>query len=171
MMDATLIAFRLVHVLSGVFWVGAMVFLAAFLVPSVNDVGPDGGKVIAALSKRRFMNIMPVIAGLTILSGLWLYWRASTGFSTDYMKSGPGHAYALGALCAITAFIIGMTVTRPAMLKALQLGQAAATAEPGEREKILATAKAIRERGAKAGNIIALLLLIAAAAMAVGRYV
>ena len=170
-MDVTLIVFRLVHVLGGVFWVGAMVFVANFLVPAVGDAGPDGGKVIAALMRRRFMTIIPIVAALVILSGLWLYWRASSGFSTDYMKSGPGHAYAIGALCAITAFIIGMTVTRPATIRSIQLAQAAATAEPGEREKILETAQAARERGARYGRIIAVLLLLATAAMAVGRYV
>ena len=118
-MDYGLLLARLIHVLAGVFWVGAMVFVSAFLIPSLAEVGPDGGKVMVALQRRKFMVVMPVIGTLTMLSGIWLYWRASAGFQVDYMKSGPGHAYAFGAIFAITAFVVGMTVTRPAMMKAL----------------------------------------------------
>lgn len=170
-MDYGLLLARVIHVLAGVFWVGAMVFVSGFLIPSLAEVGPDAGKVMAALERRKFMVIMPVIGTFTILSGLWLYWRASSGFQMNYMKSGPGHAYAFGAIFAIAAFVIGMTVTRPAMMKATALGQSAATLPESERPAIMAQAQALRKRGATGGNIVALLLLLAALMMAVGRYV
>jgi uncharacterized membrane protein len=170
-MDYGLLFARVIHVLAGVFWVGAMVFVSGFLVPSLAEVGPDASKVMAGLERRKFMIIMPVIATLTILSGLWLYWRASSGFEVDYMKSGPGHAYAFGAIFATAAFIIGLTVTRPAMMKATALGQSAAAASESERPAIMAQAQALRKRGATGGNIVASLLVLSALMMAVGRYV
>jgi hypothetical protein len=170
-MDLGLIVARIIHVLTGVFWVGAMVFVSAFLIPSLAEVGPDAGKVMAALERRKFMIIMPVIGTFSILSGLWLYWKASSGFQMEYMKSGPGHAYAFGAIFAIGAYAVGMTVTRPAMMKATALGRAAATASESERPAILAQAQALRKRGATGGNIVALLLVLTALMMAVGRYV
>jgi uncharacterized membrane protein len=170
-MDYGLLLARILHVLTGVFWVGAMVFVSGFLVPSLAEVGPDAGKVMAALQRRKFMVVMPVVGTLTMLSGLWLYWRVSSGFQVDYMKSGPGHAYAFGAIFAIAAFIIGMTVTRPAMMKATALGQSAAAASESERPAILAQAQGLRRRGAIGGNIVASLLVLAALMMAVGRYV
>ena len=170
-MEYGLLSARIIHVLTGVFWVGAMVFVSAFLIPSLAEVGPDAGKVMAALQRRKFMIVMPVIGTLTILSGFWLYWRASAGFQVEYMKSGPGHAYAFGAIFAVAAFVVGMTVTRPAMMKATALGQSAATASEAERPAIMAQALALRKRGATGGNIVASLLVLAALTMAVGRYV
>lgn len=126
---------------------------------------------MAALVRRRFMTAVPGAAVLTILSGFWLYWHASTNFATEFMRSGPGIAYSIGAVAALIAFSMGMAITRPSMLKSLRLSQEAATAEAAERERMMAQAQALRIRGVRAGNVIALLLVIAATAMAVGRYV
>ena len=169
-MDAGMITARLIHVLAGVFWVGAMLFVAAFLVPAIRETGPDGGKVMAAVGKRGFMQLMPVIAILTILSGVYLYWRVSGGFDYNYLKSGPGHAYAMGGILSIIAFILGITVTRPAMMRSMELAQSAAAAPPDERDIIMAKAQALRARGSKVGNVIAVLLVLAAVGMAIGRY-
>src|ERR687891_465683 len=48
----TLILLRLVHVVFGALWVGMVVFTTFFLAPAVQDTGPDGGKVMAALQRR-----------------------------------------------------------------------------------------------------------------------
>ena len=80
-MGATFMIARVLHVCLGVFWVGVMVFIAAFLGPALRDAGPDGAKVFGALLRRRMLDIIPVVALLNILSGLYLYWRVSGGFS------------------------------------------------------------------------------------------
>jgi uncharacterized membrane protein len=170
-MDFGLLIARIVHVVGGVLWVGTMYFLAVFLGPALGDVGPEGGKVMGALMRRKWMVFLPIVATLTVLSGFYLYWRASSGFASDYMGSGPGMTYGTGATAAIIAFIIGMTVTRPAMTKALELSQRMGSADAAERETIAATIAKHRSRGAAGGRIVVVLLLIAAVAMAVGRYV
>ena len=170
MIDEAIVVARLIHVLGGIVWVGAMVFVAAFLIPAIRETGPDGAKVMAAIGKRRFMHIMPALAVATILSGIYLYWRVSDGFEVGYMKSGPGHVYAIGGLLAILAFVLGLTVTRPAMIKSVALAQAAASASESERDVMLAKAAALRARGAKGGVVIVWMLFVAAASMAVGRY-
>lgn len=152
---------RIIHVLGGVIWVGSMFFVAMFLIPAMTEAGPDSAKVMTALNRRNFMVVVPVIAILTILSGLWLYWRASMGFSPAYMSSGPGKAYGTGAVLAILAFVVGITMTRPAMMKAEQLG----------RDGKMAEAQAYRAKGARWGKIIGFLLIGAATLMALGRYV
>jgi len=50
-MDATLLLARVVHIVGGVFWVGAMIFTSAFLLPAVRDAGPEGGKVVMGLAR------------------------------------------------------------------------------------------------------------------------
>ena len=170
-MDLLLILMRLLHVGLGVFWVGAMIFNAIFLGPSVRDAGPDGAKVMAGLMRRRFMDVMPAVAILNILSGVWLYWKMSGGFQPDYMHSGPGMTFATGGALAIIAFIVGVTVVRPSMLKAMALGPLIAQAQPQEKDSLMAQAQGYRTKAMGAGKVVALLLGLAAAAMAVGRYV
>ncbi len=169
-MELTLAAARIIHVVGGVIWVGSMFFVATFLIPAMNEAGPDAGKVMAGLTRRNFMIVIPVIALLTILSGLWLLSRASMGFNDAYLSSGPGRTYSLGAGFAIIAFLIGMTITRPTMGKIMKLSQAAATASPAERESIMAQVGGLRAKAAMWGKVVAFLLLGAATLMALGRY-
>lgn len=157
---ALLLLMRLLHILTGIFWVGTMMFNTAFLFPALKDAGPDGAKVAAGLAKRNFMVIMPVVALVTILSGLWLLWRVSGGFQSAFMSTGMGMAISLGATCAIVAFIIGVVVVRPAMVQSMALAQS----DP-QRAQVL------RVRGDVAGRVVTALLVLAATAMAVARYV
>jgi hypothetical protein len=170
-MDTLLVLMRLVHILLGVFWVGSVIFNVVFLVPAFVDAGPEGAKVSAGLMRRRFFDVLPVVAGLTVLSGIWLYWRASLGFQPAYMRSSVGMTYGIGALAAIVALGLGVAILRPAMLKAAALTQQAASAAPAERDAQLAKAQALRLRGIQVNKIVAALLVVAVVAMAVGRYV
>ena len=169
-MDMGVIVARLIHVLAGIFWVGAMLFVTWYLTPALNESGPAGGKVMAAIGRRGFIKVVPVIAILTMLSGIWLYWRISAGFDPVYLRSGPGHVYGTGGILAIVAFLIGMTMSRPAMMKAASLAQSAENAE-AEREAMLAESTRQREKGLRAGRFVAWLLLASAVTMAIGRYV
>jgi len=169
-MDFFLLTMRLLHILLGAFWAGALVFTAFFLLPSIREAGPDGAKVIAGLMRRQYMNILPVVAAVSILSGFWLYWKMSGGFQPEYMRSPMGQAFGLGAVTAILAFLLGVIVVRPSMLRAAKLAEAAAGAPPGERDARMAEVQALRMRAGKAGSVVALLLVLTVAAMAVARY-
>jgi uncharacterized membrane protein len=169
-MDLMTILMRLLHIVLGVFWVGAMMFNVIFVIPSIRDAGPDGAKVAAGLMRRRFMDVMPVAAIITILAGLWLYWKMSAGFQSAYVHSATGGTLAVGGLLAIVAFIIGVTTMRPAMLKAAALSQSAAQAPPAEREAIMARAQALRARAFNVSRWVVLLITLTAVSMAVARY-
>ena len=170
-MDYALILARMIHVVMGVLWVGSIWFISVFLAPSLGEVGPDAGKVMAALTRRKFMIYVPIIAVLTMLSGFYLYWRVSLGFSPDYMGSSTGKTLGTGAVLAILAFIVGLSVTRPAMIKATKLGAQAATASPAERDALMKEAQALRDRSASWSKIVLLLLIGAVIAMSIARYV
>ncbi|HEY6222584.1 MAG TPA: hypothetical protein VIW26_02265 [Gemmatimonadales bacterium] len=157
---ALLLLMRLLHILSGIFWAGTMMFNTAFLFPALKDTGPDGAKVGMALTKRRFPVITPIVALVTILSGLWLFWRTSGGFQESFMQSHMAKTLSFGAACAIVAFIIGVIVVRPAMVQAMALAQS----NP-QRAQLL------RVRADRVGRVVTGLVVLAAAAMAVARYV
>jgi uncharacterized membrane protein len=154
------ILLRLVHIVSGGVWVGMVVFTTAFLMPALGDVGPDAGKVMAALAKRRIMTVMPLLAILTIGSGIWLMIRFSDGGAA--MRSPMGRLLGVGALAAIIAFVLGLTIVRPTMTKLAALG-----ADPTKRDEIAR----LRQRAGTVNQIVAILLLISLTAMAVARYV
>src|SRR5262245_18311528 len=155
-----LVVMRLLHIGTGVFWAGTMMFNASFLVPAIRDAGPDGAKVAAGLMRRRFMDIMPWIAGVTIVSGGWLLWFDSAGFTNLFMRSRMGIALSVGAVSALLAFVLGVAIARPAMIKAARLAQ-----DPAQ----LPAAQAFRVRAAVTGRVISALLRLAVAAMAVAR--
>lgn len=170
-MDALMIVLRLVHVVLGVFWAGTLFFLAWFLIPSVRDAGPDGAKVVQALQQRRFMDILPVVAVLTILSGLILYWRVSGGFQPEWSRSPLGMSLGIGAVAAIIAFVIGAFVMRPATLKAGALTQTLAQlTDASARDARQAEIQRLRLRAARAARWVASLLVLAVVTMAVARY-
>ncbi|MGH8622284.1 MAG: hypothetical protein ACRET3_09115, partial [Burkholderiales bacterium] len=85
-----MIALRLVHVVLGMFWAGTLIFVATFLNPAVRAAGPEGAPVMQRLQERGLLSVMPVVAALTILSGLALYWRLSGGLEPVWVRSRMG---------------------------------------------------------------------------------
>jgi hypothetical protein len=165
-----MIVLRLLHIGLGVFWAGSLVFLALFLEPSVRAAMPESGKVMQQLAKRRLLDIMPVVALVTILTGIELFRRVSGNFDVMWLHTPNGLALAVGGIAAIVGFGVGMLVMRPAQLKAMALGPQAAQAEGAEKERLTAQAQAERDRARTGLRWVASLLTIAVVLMAVARY-
>jgi uncharacterized membrane protein len=169
-MDPLVILARVLHVGLGAFWVGTVLFNAAFLMPAMRDAGPDAAKVAAGLMKRRFMQVLPAASMLTLLSGIYLYWRLSAGFSVAYMTTPAGATYLIGGVAAIVGFAIGAGVVRPAMMRAAELTQAGMAAAPTERAATMGEAQALRVKAEAASQWVTGLLVVAILTMAVARY-
>jgi hypothetical protein len=170
-MDTGLIVLRLVHILLGVYWAGTILFFATFLEPSLRDVGPDGAKVMQALARRGYLNAMPVVALLTILTGIDLLRRVSEGFDPAWFGTATGSVLSAASLAAILAFAIGVLVLRPAALAIGRLSQAMGqAADGGARESLQTQIGGLRGRMTTAGRLVASLLGLAVVGMAVGRY-
>ncbi len=169
-MDPLLVVLRLVHILAGTVWVGTVIFTATLLLPAVGDAGPDGGKVMAALQRRRMLDILPVLALLTLVSGFWMYFRLSGG-SPDFARSRLGMVLGGGGALALVAFLLGVLVMRPSVLR---VGNLMATAgglpEGAERASLMAEAQRLRQRSAAAGRVVAGLLAVTTILMAIARY-
>ncbi|MBA3892390.1 MAG: hypothetical protein H0X69_01655 [Gemmatimonadales bacterium] len=170
-MDPLVILLRFVHIVFGSLWVGMMVFSTFYLMPAVQEVGPDGGKVMAVIQRRGLMTMMPVLAIGALISGVWLYIRAASGMPAEFGRSPVGMAYGIGGLAGIVAWILGMAVLRPSMMKAMALGQSLGFSTGAEeRQRIMGEAQRLRGRATAAGRAAAYLLLFAVTAMAVARY-
>ncbi len=160
---------RILHIVAGVFWAGAMFFMVSFLMPAFKDVGPDGARVSAALANRRLFVWMPVMALITIVAGFGLYGMRMAG--GGWAATMEARVLGVGALTATLAFILGLAVTRPAMMKADALGrELAAMPAGGPRDAAQATVNALRKRAMMGSRGIATLLLVTLVTMAIARY-
>lgn len=166
-----MVALRIIHIGGGVFWVGSILFLAFYLAPAIGRAGPDGGRVMQELQKGRIMQVLPVVALLTILSGAWLFWIMSAGLSPRFFRSGYGIALTVGAVATIVAYVIGLAVMRPAQLRMGALAPRMAEAPEDERARLGAEMARLRSRSGRASRVIAGLLILAVVTMAVARYV
>lgn len=169
-MDPLLILLRVVHVVGGVFWGGAILFVVHFLEPAVRDVGPDGGKVMLALQKRRYLDVVPAVALATVVSGFWLYYRLFGRFHPGPGASGAELWLGAGGIASLVAFVVGVTAMRPAAIRIGRLAAELAQAPPEKKEAIGAEVARLRGRMRTAGRIAAALVGVAILCMAVGRY-
>ncbi len=148
-MDGLTVVLRFVHVVGGILWAGLFAFTFLFLTPAVQALGPDGGKVVAALQRRGLMIVMPVVALLTIGSGLWLMQRSPVGRLPGFL---------VGGAAALIAFLLGLIVLRPLMEKV------ATATDPAEGQRL-------RARSVTVTRWVAVFMFIAVVAMAVARYI
>ena len=159
---------RFLHVLAGAMWVGMAVFSAFFLMPAIQEVGPDGGKVMAALERRGVVVLIPIIVSISVLSGIWLYWRYTGGFSPEISRSHAGMAFGTGGAIAIVAAIIGIAVVSRSLAKATALTKQAMTLPEANRGAAMATVQQLRKRGMMAARVVAVLVIIVIGLMSVG---
>lgn len=169
-MTAEVIVLRLIHVLGGIIWVGGMTVMAFFIMPVLTGLGSAAGPVMAGLNQRKFPVVMPIIALLTILSGLRLLMIDSANFQGAYFASPVGRAFSIAGGLAILAFLFGIVVVRPVMMKSMALGQQMAGADAAQRAKLEEEMGSLRKRGAAANMIVFVMLLLAALGMATARY-
>lgn len=170
-MSAELFVLRLVHILGGIFWVGSGLFTTFFLIPALGTVGPAAaGPVMGALQARRLFTVLPVVALLTILSGLRLFQLVSAGFAPAYLSSRTGQTFMWSGIAAIAAFLLSLLVARPAAVRTGKLSAAMASLPEDQRAASAAEMERLRRRNMVASVAATVLLIGAAAGMAVARY-
>lgn len=164
-----IILLRIIHIVAGAFWVGGAVTTAFFLLPTVKVTGPAGGQFAGALIQRTHLpEWLTAAGGLVVLSGLLLYWD----FYADLPWGGldPQTVIGVGGILAILSLLLGIFVSRPtaarmgAVGKAIQAqGTPPTPAQIAERDTLLS-------RLTNVAMLNAVLIVIAAACMAIGRY-
>jgi uncharacterized membrane protein len=164
-------AFRLIHILGGICWVGGVVFVTMFLLPAARAVGPAAGPVIREINGARKLPVyLAAMSWLTMLSGAVLAWRDAGPLGMRWFEHGMGLVLAIGATIAIAAAVVGMTVSAPAAKKMAAISREVQRAgrEPSESEA--KEIKGLQDRLFKASRVLATMLLLASAAMASARY-
>ena len=166
-----IVILRLIHILGGIFWVGAGLFSTFFLGPAMKEAGPAAGVIMGSMQRRKMFVVMPTIALLTILSGLRLMWIFSAGFEGAYFRTPAGATFAVSGTAAILAFLLGMVLIRPAMTRVAALAATMRTTQDAQQQAQLGEEmKQLQARAALMQNAGTMLIVLAAAGMAIARY-
>ena len=162
---------RALHILVAALWVGAGLFLTLFLMPTLRQLGTGGHPVHAGLERRGMGGFMAVVAMLTLLSGVWLYWEMTSGFDRGVISSNRGIMFGLGGLAGLLAAIIGGAVIGRGLRQIHELDRrVAGLADGAERDAHLQMLAGLRRRTARASQCDAVLLVAALLLMALGHY-
>ena len=172
MKDITyLITLRLVHIVCGVFWAGAAMYLALFVMPAVNATGPEGGRFMQQLARtNKLPMVMTVASSLSVIAGLLLFWKISGGFQSAWMSSKHGIILSIGGALAIIAWLEGFFITRPNALKLNKLGQLIAKSAGPPDARQLNQISQYRQKIFSANNHSAVLLVASVITMSIVRY-
>ena len=167
-MDFYVLTLRIIHILGGAFWAGSAFLLTGWIAPTAGQLRPEGPRFMQRLilGTRSTMAIS-LAAGLAIVSGLLLYWRASGGLQTDWMSTGAGVMFTIGGLAAIAAGVLGGLIAGNGK-KLAELGSSLQGPPSPEQAVELGH---LQSRGANLGAANAVLLVITIIAMASAQYV
>lgn len=166
-MDLFVVSFRLVHFICGVFWAGVAFFNVLMLEPAVKAAGAEGQKTMGMLQRVGMSTALGITGGLTMLSGLALYWRDSGGFLFTWIGSPQGVVFTVGALAGIAGGVIGGAMVGRAAKSLGELGAAVAQSGGKPSDEQAGQLAALQNRLHLGGQINAVLLLIAVICMAV----
>lgn len=167
-MQAWLLIARLIHIVTGVYWVGAVMFIGIFLGPSAEVLGPQAGPVMRELMRRRYFEFTAGIATLTILSGLYLVWQDSAHLDPAWFRTPFGQGISTGMAAAIIAYLVAVIGIRPTLYRmSAVMGQ---LAQGAPSPALIAERDAVQGRMKRLSISTFVLLVIAASAMAVARY-
>jgi hypothetical protein len=112
-MDYYVLFLRILHIGSGVFWVGSTLVLAATITPALKGAGETGQKFVDHLVKHKKFGTNSAGAGsMAGIAGLLLYWRDSQGLTSLWMRSSTGIGFGVGAIFGLIAFIFGVLTDR-----------------------------------------------------------
>jgi uncharacterized membrane protein len=165
-MDYLVILLRLVHILSGVFWVGGAVISTFFLAPTAAATGEAGQKFMNYLLTQARISVRFMVASfLTVLSGAWLYWLDSGGLTSAWTNSGSGLGFGLGAIFALIGMGIGSLVGR----NAAKLGKIASAAQGNPTQLQVSEMDAAQKQMSMASRLSTIALILALACMATAR--
>lgn len=154
---------RVVHIVAGAFWAGAAMLMGWYIAPTAREVGPPAGPFMQGLLRRNLPTRLIGAGVVTVAAGLWLFAIRMPTFARwqDW-------ALALGALAAIVALLIGITLQRPTAKKVQELGAALASGDGPPTPEQGAQMQSLQAKMTNYGNAIALLFVLTLVGMALG---
>lgn len=170
--DTPMVLLRVVHIVTGVIWVGSLFVVVVFVQPSAAALGPAGAPFMSELRRRRFVDVVFVDALFTVIAGSFLYWHdwhTHPSFA-DWIDSSFGKGLTVGALLALAGLGVAAFVTRPTIVRLVSLGKQVAESGGAPTSETAARVAALQNRLVVAERVSFSLVLLAVVAMASARY-
>lgn len=165
------IVLRILHIASGIFWVGTAWFFFGWVEPTSKAIGPAAGPFLHHIvAQRRITRALVGASTLNVAAGAILYWRDSGGLNGAWIGSPTGIGFTIGGLAAITAWIIGLSVISPTVERLDAAGGAMAAAGRPPTNEEASAFHALEVRLHRAGIADSTLLALAVLMMATSRY-
>ncbi len=169
--DAYVIVLRILHIVAGVFWVGAAALVTFFLEPVAKELGPAAGPFMGEVTgKRKLPIVISVAAIVNVVAGILLYWEASNGFDPDWIGTGPGIGFTVGGIAAIVGLILGVGFIRPRFARLGAIGAEAQASGGPPSQSQMEEVQRLNHVLKRLGMTVMTLLAIAVVAMAIARY-
>lgn len=167
-MDLTLMFLRLVHLFGAVIWVGATFSMVLFVSPTARALGAEAQPFMQHLTRRTgFQRWMSAASGLTVLSGLIMYYLLFEPMAP--WNVGNGLALNIGALAGLAAMGVGIQVGRTTKRIGALGAEIAAAGGPPKPEQA-AEMQGLQERMASLAAATAVLMVVALAGMTLSEY-
>jgi hypothetical protein len=165
------IVFRFVHIVAAILWAGSAFAFFVFVEPAIVAAGPAGGPIMGYMvEKRRLPIVVTSLSAFTVLGGIVLYLKVSAGLDADYITSGPGIGFTIGALAGTAAFLTGLLAIKPTVDRLSALGaRIQASGGPPSPEQG-AEMERLAHRLHVLGRNDLILILVAVVTMATARY-
>jgi hypothetical protein len=168
-----MLIFRIVHIGSGVLWVGMSFFFTVFLGPAAEQLGPAAFPVMKRLVEvQKVPRAIESIGGFTVLGGLFLYWHDwhAYGGLGNFVGSAFGLSLTVGAVAAIAAFLVGKFGIGDTVEKLVAVGNKVVAGGGPPPPELMAETQRLGARIKMFSQIDLALLLIAVLGMATARY-
>jgi hypothetical protein len=138
-----------------------------FIAPSIAATAEGGQQVARHLTTKVRVHIFMMAAAITtILAGTLLYWRASDGFTSAWMRSGAGIGFGIGAVFGIIAFIFGAIFGNTNA----QMGKISSQIQGKPTGEQLAKIQALQKRARRVSPFHVIGTILAMLFMATARY-
>jgi uncharacterized membrane protein len=169
-MSILILILRIIHIFSGVIWVGFSFFNIGFLQPTVRATGGEGQKVMQYLTqKTRLLSTVYATATFTMLSGLVMYWIL-LGFRLSALHSGYGLVLTIGATAGVIAWVIAVVVIRAIFNQMQTIGKAIQIQGSLPTPEQVAQMQALVARLGRIGQFGLVFLVIALLGMSTAQY-
>jgi uncharacterized membrane protein len=160
--------FRILHIVSGVIWVGSGFVLSLYINPALKMSGVDTSKFMRTLyTKTGYMMLLPIVSILTTVTGFVLYGILSNGFShVGYMRG--TIVLTIGVIFGLLAFGHSLGALGAQSRKYSNLVKAAGDNPTSEQQDALSKIEASLMKN---GRISMWISFVALVLMASARYI
>ncbi len=161
---------RVLHIAGGIMWVGSATLYLLMLIPAARSAQAAGQKFLQTLGPK-FGAMMGLVTTVTVLSGALLYARFfAGGINFAWMTRGAGLAFTVGAVTALSSYVMGVAVFGRTQEKIAKLGAEMESAQSAPNPNLIKEMNRLQSSLMKAYQVDFVLLAVAMLTMAVARY-